>query len=90
MGYFWRTRHEPLIISINEDGEACTCAYGSCTVHTEDKGLSLLLLTMCRGATMRVLIKLVIATTSSTEIEVAADREPEVCLVPSFKTIPRQ
>ena len=72
MGYIWRTRFLPLIIEIDEEGNAHICIDGAHAVHSDVKGHSGLYLTMGRSAIINTLKKLGIVTTSSTETEVVA------------------
>ena len=74
-GCLWLTRHLPLIISINENGEAYACIDGAHAIHSDGKGHSGMHLAMGRGGMMNVSKKLGLVTTSSTETEVVANGE---------------
>ena len=74
-GYLWLTRFMSLIMSIDDDGEACTCTYGAYTVHVDGKTHSGMCLTIRKGTMMNVSNKLGLVTLSSTDNEVVSDGE---------------
>ena len=75
MGYLWKTRFLPLIISIDDEGNVYVCIDCSYTIYTNTKGHSGLLLIMGRGVIINASKKLALVTISSTETEIVACRE---------------
>ena len=67
-----KTRYLPLIIAIDEDGNIYAYIDGAHTIHVDAKGYSGLFLTIGRGAMIKILKKLGLVTTSSTETEVVS------------------
>ena len=74
-GHLWLTRHAPLTVSIDDNGEECICIDGAHAAHIHGKGCSKMCLKMGRGAMIIVPNKLGLVTTSSTKTEVVADGE---------------
>ena len=72
MEYFWKTRFLPLMVSIDEEGNAYVYIDGSYAIHADAKSHSGLFLMMGRGAMINASKKLDLVTTSLTEIEIVA------------------
>lgn len=75
MGCMWFTRHVPLIISIDVDGEVCMRIDGAHAIHADGKGHSGMFVTMGREDMINVSKKLGLVTTSSTETDVMSNGE---------------
>ena len=73
--YIWAIRFLPLIIRIDEEGEAQIYINGVHTAHINRKSHFRIYLTIGRRAIMSVLKKLGLVIISSTETEVVTDRE---------------
>ena len=75
MGCLWHTTCLPLIISIDDNGEECMHVDRAHALDTGEKRHHALLVAMVRGANFSVSKKIGLATTSSTETEIASNGE---------------
>ena len=54
LGFLWGKRFDPLMISIDSNGEVEPCIYGAYSVYNDGKGHSGMCLTMDKGTMMHV------------------------------------
>lgn len=87
MGHMWLTRFLPLIVKIDDNGNACVRIDGAHAAHDDGRGHSGLHVAMGKGGIINQSRKLGVGTASSTETQIvsAGERFPKCAWFRHFR-----